>query len=93
MNSEIIGLVAATLTSSAFLPQIIKGYKTKHLKDLSYGLTVLMFIGTGLWLIYGIAKKDIIIIAANITSMAFTLTLILMKYYYGKTAEKNEKNH
>ncbi|MBI2549632.1 hypothetical protein HYV83_00435 [Candidatus Woesearchaeota archaeon] len=92
MNSEIIGLAAATLTSSAFLPQIIKGYKTKHLKDLSYGLTVLMFIGTGLWLIYGLAKKDIIIIAANVTSTSFTLTLILMKYYYGKNS-MNEKNH
>ena len=93
MNSEIIGLVAATLTSSAFLPQIIKGYRTKHLKDLSYGLTGLMFVGTGMWLIYGLAKKDLIIIAANVTSMSFTLTLILMKYYYSRTTEKNEKNH
>lgn len=92
MNWEIIGLVAATLTSSAFLPQIIKGYKTKHLKDLSSGLTGLMFVGTGMWLIYGLAKKDIIIIAANIAGVAFNLTLILMKYYYSKTSEKHEKN-
>lgn len=93
MNWQVWGFVAGALTSLGFLPQIIKGYRTKHLRDLSYLMNSMLGIGMCMWLLYGINKKDNVIIAANIAGVAFNLTLIAMKYYYSKTAEKNEKNH
>ncbi|MBI2140894.1 SemiSWEET transporter [Candidatus Woesearchaeota archaeon] len=93
MNWEIVGFAAGILTTFGFVPQIIKGYKTKHLGDLSYLMNASLTLGMSLWLSYGISKKDIVIIAANIAGIALNITLILMKYHYGKTTGKAEKNH
>ena len=94
MNWQLWGFVAGALTSLGFLPQIIQGYRTKHLKDLSYLMNGMLGIGMAMWLLYGISKKDIVIIAANIAGVAFNLTLMAMKYYYSRTSEKQEyKSH
>lgn len=93
MNWQLFGIIAGIFTSFGFLPQIIQGYRTKHLKDLSYMMNSLLGFGMGMWLIYGLVKKDTAIIAANIAGVAFNLTLIIMKFYYSKTSEKGEKNH
>ncbi len=79
----ITGLIAASLTTFAFLPQSIRAIKTKHTGDLS--LTTLIMLETGIiiWIIYGVMISDIPLLAANIVSFVFiTLTLIL-KIKYG----------
>ena len=86
MNWELFGLVAGAITVFGFVPQIVKGYRTKQLKDLSYMMNILLGIGMGMWLIYGINKKDTAIIVANIAGVIFNITLMAMKYYYSKTA-------
>lgn len=82
MNWEIFGLIAGLLTVSAFIPQIIKGYKTKHLGDLSYLLTFFFVVGMSMWLIYGIQMKSIAIIVTNAIAVFFNLVIIGMKYTY-----------
>ena len=91
MNWQLFGIVAGALTSFGFVPQIIRGWKTKHLNDLSYWMNGLLAFGMGMWLVYGINKRDVAIIAANIAGVTFNLTLMLMKFYYGKTSEKAAK--
>lgn len=93
MNWQAFGIGAAAITTAGFVPQILRGYKTKHLKDLSYAMNGLLCLGMGMWLIYGIARKDTVIIAANIAGIAMNITLIGMKYHYSRTSEKFEKNH
>ncbi|MBI2580199.1 SemiSWEET transporter [Candidatus Woesearchaeota archaeon] len=93
MNWEIIGFTAGIVTTFSFVPQIWKGYRTKHLRDLSYLMNASLTLGMSLWLVYGISKKDVVIIAANIAGMAFNIILMIMKYHYGKTAGKAEKNN
>lgn len=88
MNWELFGLAAGAITVSGFVPQIVKGYRTKHLKDLSYMMNVLLTTGFTMWLIYGMNKKDTAIIAANFVGIIFNITLMTMKFYYGKTAGK-----
>ena len=92
MNWQLFGIIAGIFTSFGFVPQIWKGYKTKHLKDLSYLMNGLIGFGMGMWLIYGIVQKDVAIIAANIVGMTFNIVLILMKFYYSKTTEKAESS-
>lgn len=77
MISSIIGLTAAALTSLAFIPQIIKLFKTKSVKDLS-PITLGQFtFGVFLWLVYGFMRHDFVIILANSATL---LTLVLLWY-------------
>lgn len=84
MNWELFGLAAGAITVSGFVPQIIQGYRTKHLRDLSYMMNGLLAFGMGMWLVYGLARKDAAIIVANIAGITFNVMLILMKLYYGR---------
>lgn len=70
---ELIGLSAAVLTSFAFIPQVAKMYSKKSAKDISLITLFQLSLGVGLWIIYGIHLKNIIIIAAN----AFTFFTLL----------------
>ncbi|MFD0992730.1 SemiSWEET family sugar transporter [Tenacibaculum geojense] len=79
---EIIGLVAATLTTASFLPQVYKTYQTKQTEGLSLTMYVMFFIGIVLWLVYGIHLKSIPMILANTITAISALFLIFMKIKY-----------
>ena len=67
---EILGLIAATLTTISFMPQVYKTWKTKSTEGLSLTMYLILFIGVVLWLIYGIHLKSLPVILANgITSL------------------------
>ena len=86
MNMDIIfvtGLLAAVLTTIAFLPQVLKAYTTKHTKDLSLVMFVLFSLGLILWTIYGIALNSLPIILANTVTLAMSLYLLFLKVRYG----------
>lgn len=87
MNWELFGLAAGAMTISGFIPQIIKGYMTKRLDDLSYLLGILISIGMLMWLFYGIHIKSISLIIANIMGVLFNLTLVFMKYIYSRRSQ------
>ena len=74
----ILGLVAATLTTIAAFPQIIKTIKMKETKDISLLMYAFLCSGMILWLIYGIFIQNIPIILAN--SIALVLNLIVLSF-------------
>jgi len=78
----LLGLTAATLTTIAFLPQVIKTWKTKSADDLSLGMYSIFFTGVLLWLIYGILTEDIPVIAANTVTLILVLTILFFKFFY-----------
>ena len=78
----IIGLFAAACTTFSFLPQAIKVIKTKHTKDLSLGMYSIFTLGVLLWLIYGLLVKDLPLIIANIITLVFASTILIMKIRY-----------
>ena len=49
----ILGLIAGAVTSMGFIPQLIRGYKTKELDDVSYYMPAILAVGMSLWLLYG----------------------------------------
>ena len=83
----IIGTIAGILILSGWVPQIVKGYKTKKLNDVSAYLMILIFAGAALWLIYGIALDDIYIMGVNLAAMVLTMIVLSMKLKYEKTAQ------
>ena len=78
----IIGLIAATCTTAAFLPQAIRVIKTKHTKDISLAMYVVFSIGVFLWLVYGLSIRDIPIIAANLITFIFSFIILVLKIRY-----------
>lgn len=73
---QILGLLAGTITSITFLPQVIKVWKSRSAKDLSLIMLLLLMVGVSLWLAYGLVLGDAAIIYTN--SMVFLMSSILL---------------
>jgi MtN3 and saliva related transmembrane protein len=72
-------MCAAVLTMFSFIPQIIKVWKNKCAKDVSPITLFQLSLGVLLWIIYGIYRKDLIIIIANVITLT---TLLILIYLY-----------
>ncbi|OIQ40899.1 MAG: hypothetical protein BM563_01700 [Bacteroidetes bacterium MedPE-SWsnd-G1] len=83
-NIEIIGLLAAVLTTSSFVPQAFKIWNTKEVKDVSLTMYIAMFIGICLWFYYGVHIDSLSIILANLASGIIVLSILLFKVRYTK---------
>lgn len=68
---DVVGTLAATLTTIAFLPQVIKTLRTRRTRDISTSMWTLFSAGVALWLVYGLLLTAWPIIVANL------LTLVL----------------
>lgn len=62
---ELIGLLAAVLTTAAFIPQVYKTWKTRDVESLSFPMLAMFFTGVSLWLVYGIYLSSPSLIFAN----------------------------
>jgi MtN3 and saliva related transmembrane protein len=80
----VVGLVAGMLTSTSFLPQIVRGWRTKRLGDVSPTMLGVMLSGLVLWLAYGLAIHDMALIVANLIGLVLTGTLALLWVRYGR---------
>ena len=87
----IVAIAAGVLILIGWGPQIIQGYKTKKLEDVSKYLVIAIFSGALLWLIYGIEIEDIYIIGVNVAAMFLTMTVLIMKLKYEKAFESIRK--
>jgi MtN3 and saliva related transmembrane protein len=86
----ILGIAAGVLILSGWVEQIIKGYKTKSLKDVSKYLMVFISGGSILWLIYGIVVSDVFIIGTNIAAIFLMMIVLFMKKRYEKISKINQ---
>ena len=76
---ESIGIIAAILTTSAFIPQVYKIYKEKKAQGVSLLMYLIMFVGVLLWLVYGVLIGSIAIIIANSVTAILQLIVIIFK--------------
>ena len=79
----ILGIAAGTLTTGSLLPQVLKAWKTRHTKDLSLFMFLLLFTGVGLWFLYGVAINDFPVMLANFVSLVFIATILFFKLKFG----------
>ena len=87
----IVGILAGILILSGWVPQIIKGYKTKRLNDVSSYLMICIFAGAVLWLVYGIEIDDVYVMGVNVAAMFLTMTVLCMKLKYERKYKTIEK--
>ncbi|MDD4914297.1 MAG: SemiSWEET transporter [Methylococcales bacterium] len=78
---EIIGYLAATLTTASFLPQAFKTIKTRDTQSLSLGMYSMFALGVLLWLIYGVYLSNNAIIIANAITFLLASLILGFKMY------------
>jgi MtN3 and saliva related transmembrane protein len=79
-----LGLLAATTTTVAFLPQVIKNWKTRSAGDLSFGTFGLFTAGLVLWLVYGLIIGNLPIIVSNTVTLALNAVNLVQMVKYRK---------
>ncbi len=79
---QLLGLIAGAYTTIAFLPQVIKTWKSRSAKDLSLSMFTIFSLGVALWLVYGFLVQDIPVIAANMITLMLASTLLVFKLKY-----------
>lgn len=82
MAHTIIGILAGTLTTISFLPQVIKIYKMKDAKELSLATFSIFSMGVFMWLVYGLLVHELPIILANGITLILIIAIIVMKLKY-----------
>ncbi len=75
----VVGTIAATLTTLAFIPQAYHSYKTRDMSGISLPMYTVFTLGVAMWLTYGILKQDWPIIIANIITLALSLMILVLK--------------
>ena len=76
LQVEIIGLIAASFTTFAFVPQVFKIWKNSNASGVSITMYVIMLIGICIWLYYGFLIKSLAVIIANLVSGLLQLFII-----------------
>ncbi len=80
----LLGFVAGTLTTLAFLPQVVKTWRTKSSSDLSISTMGMISSGVLLWLVYGLLIGDLPIIAANSVTLVLVVSVFVLALVYRK---------
>lgn len=83
MNPEWVGLLAAILTTAAYVPQTLKVLREKHTHSLSLGMYLMITAGIGLWFIYGVMLDSLSLMLANGITFLMALTILIMKIRHG----------
>ena len=81
--ATIIGYIAGTLTTVAYLAQVLRTLKHRRTKDISLGMYLMLCTGIGMWLVYGIFIHSWPVIIANAVTLVLSGTVLLMKIRFG----------
>lgn len=76
---DLIGYLAALLTTASFLPQAILTLRTRDTASLSLSMYGIFTLGVLLWLIYGIYLHNLAIIAANAVTLVLSASILYVK--------------
>ncbi len=80
---EYLGYVAALLGALSFLPQLIKLWRFRSVKDISLAMYIIYTTSVILWLAYGIIIKSTPLITAEILTLVLVSAILIMKYMWG----------
>lgn len=79
---DLTGGLAGILTTIAFIPQVIKTWRSGSAEDISLFMFILFSTGVLLWLIYGVAIDSVPVIAANGVTLLLALSVLILKVRY-----------
>lgn len=80
--TELIGYMAATLTTASFVPQALHTFQTKDVRGISLGMYSAFTLGVALWLVYGLMLGAWPIVIANAVTVSLAASILVMKLRY-----------
>ncbi len=80
--TDLIGTLAACLTTASFLPQAWHTFRTKDVSGISLGMYSAFTCGVALWLIYGLLLQAWPIVIANVITLTLASAILVMKLRY-----------
>ncbi len=84
-------MLAGSLTTISFIPQVVRIWRTKKADDISTSMFVIFMAGVALWLGYGILLKAWPVIAANAITLALAMVILILKFRYRKTVRTSKR--
>jgi MtN3 and saliva related transmembrane protein len=82
---DLIGYIAATLTTASFVPQVMQTFKTKDVSGISLWMYSAFTIGIAMWLVYGFLISAWPIVIANAVTLSLAGAILWMKIHYQKS--------
>lgn len=79
-----LGLIATCFTTSSFVPQVWRTWKTRDVSGISLASYAVITVGLALWLVYGLLRGDLPLVVANAVMVVLTAAITLMKIVYGR---------
>lgn len=76
---EVIGLIAAALTTFAFLPQVVHTWRSRSTEGLNLPMLVVLSTGIVLWTLYGVGTGQLPVILANGVTLLLVGVLLVFK--------------
>jgi len=77
-----LGIVAGTLTTFAYFPQVVKTWRSRSADGMSWSMLIILCMGISLWLVYGVYANDTPLILANLFTLMFSSTILAVKVRY-----------
>jgi len=87
---DVVGYVAAALTTSAFIPQLQRIVKLRSAHEISLGTFSMYSVGVMLWFVYGFALKSKPMIVSNSVALGVSVAILLLKVKYDKRGRQKE---
>lgn len=81
--TEVVGSIAAILTTVSFVPQAWHSFKTRDVSGISLGMYSVFTVGVALWLVYGLLLGAWPLIIANSITLALAAAILTMKLRFG----------
>lgn len=78
-TTNILGYIAGTLTTAAFIPQLLKSLKSKSVEGISFTMYFMFSLGVVLWLFYGILIGSFPVILANIITLLLNSLILVVQ--------------
>lgn len=77
--ADLVGSIAGTLTTVAFIPQVARAWRTKSVEDLSLWMLLAFSSGVALWITYGVITRALPLIVTNGVTLMLSTVLLGMK--------------
>ncbi|CAM5458926.1 SemiSWEET family sugar transporter [Leifsonia shinshuensis] len=81
---QLVGGAAVLLTTGAWLPQLVRCWRTRSAADISWGYLAALSTGVALWVGYGAAVGDAMVVAANCLTLGALAILMVFKLAFGR---------
>lgn len=84
LTADLVGSLAAVLTTASFLPQVWHTYRTRDVAGISLGMYAVFATGVFLWLVYGLLLDAWPVVVANAITLALALAILAMKIRWSR---------